>query len=112
MPYKLTKNVDKLIPWEEIKKEHFSPEEIAQMESEVKEKLIRRELRDTRRKQKISQIQLAKRTKLPRSTIARFEDLSSTASLRTDTLRRYAAGLGLTIEMRAVPIEQILEDKK
>lgn len=88
----------KLQKWSDLRKEKFTPEQIAKTDKRVQQEILQLNLRALRELLGKTQVQLAKATNMSQS------DLSKTES-RTDhlvsTLRRYVEALGGHLEILA-----------
>lgn len=82
--------------WDDFKKQ---PSSLSQDEIDIIDTLSM--LQATRIKRGITQKQLAEKSGLSQPQIAKIENLDSMPTLKT--LRRYAAGLGLKINLEVVP---------
>ena len=85
--------------WDDVRKELFTPEEIA--ESDLRVAVIGA-LIEAREEQGISQMQLAEMSKVQQPVIARME--RGTTSPRLDTVLKVLAPLGKTLAV--VPLER------
>ena len=85
--------------WNEVRKDLFTPEEIAQSDLRV---ALMGEIIAARKEQGISQRELGKLTGIKQPVIARIE--SGQATPRIDTLLKLLAPLGKTIAV--VPLKQ------
>lgn len=84
--------------WSELKEEIALPDE----EKEVLDSLIF--LINERKKQKVSQKELAERIGMKQAQLSKIENLTSVPSMAT--LNRYAAGLGLSMMITFTPREK------
>lgn len=84
--------------WSELKEEIALPDE----EKEVLDSLIF--LINERKKQKVSQKELAERIGMKQAQLSKIENLTSVLSMAT--LNRYAAGLGLSMPIPFTPREK------
>ncbi|ONN40441.1 helix-turn-helix domain-containing protein [Enterococcus mundtii] len=84
--------------WSELKEEIAIPDE----EKEVLDSLIY--LINERKKQKVSQKELAERIGMKQAQLSKIENLTSVPSMAT--LNRYAAGLGLSMTITFTPREK------
>ena len=64
----------KLIPWREVEKKLFTPEEIEEINRRVENKLALRALRDARKELGITQDALSIKSGIPRTTISKIEN--------------------------------------
>lgn len=85
-----------MMTWDDFKKQ---PSSLSQDEIDIINTLSM--LQATRIKRGITQKQLAEKSGLSQPKIAKIENLDSMPTLKT--LRRYAAGLGLKINLEVVP---------
>ncbi|AEG41681.1 helix-turn-helix domain-containing protein [Lactobacillus kefiranofaciens] len=85
-----------MMTWDDFKKQ---PSSLSQDEIDIIDTLSM--LQATRIKRGITQKQLAEKSGLSQPQIAKIENLDSMPTLKT--LRRYAAGLGLKINLEVVP---------
>ncbi len=85
-----------MMTWDDFKKQ---PSSLSQDEIDIINTLSM--LQATRIKRGITQKQLAEKSGLSQPQIAKIENLDSMPTLKT--LRRYAAGLGLKINLEVVP---------
>lgn len=95
----MRKETDYSTPWENVRDEFFTPEE---MEASRVRARIMFELSQARKKKKLTQQQLSKLSGLSQPAIARLESGNSGATLET-TIKALTA-LGYTLKV--TPIEQ------
>jgi hypothetical protein len=84
--------------WAEIKKENFSPEEIAASREWAEQKVIELNLKAVRKMTGVTQGELAKATKLAQSDISVLENRGNHL---IETIRRYIEALGGELEIIA-----------
>jgi hypothetical protein len=88
----------KLHKWSDLRKQKFTPEQLAKTDRRVQQEILRLNLRALRELLGKTQVQLAKATKMNQSDLSKAEN-------RTDhlvsTLRRYVEALGGHLEILA-----------
>jgi DNA-binding XRE family transcriptional regulator len=98
LPKKIQDAVDRgeLIPYEEIKKK-WSPEKRVRIETRARYLKAAMELRELRKKRKLSQSALAKKMHVKREFISRIE--SGTQNITLETLYRIGEAMGKKVEV-------------
>lgn len=89
------------IPLEEVLRENFTPEEIAQSRMRAAKIIARMELKEQRIKNQVTQSELAKKAGLPRSTIIRFENGRANPTLVN--LNKIANALDMELNIELIP---------
>jgi DNA-binding XRE family transcriptional regulator len=98
LPQKIQDAIDRgeLIPYEEIKRK-WSPEKRARIEKNARYLKAAIDLRELRKKQKLSQSALAKKMHVKREFISRIE--SGTQNVTLETLYRIGDAMGKKVEL-------------
>jgi DNA-binding XRE family transcriptional regulator len=91
---------DKLIPWNEIKKEWFTEEEIKELDKKVEERIALRKIQELRKELNLTQETLSVRSGIARSTISKIEN--GKRNVCFDKLVQIAEALGKDLEIRFV----------
>jgi DNA-binding XRE family transcriptional regulator len=91
---------DKLIPWDEIKKEWFTEEEIKELDKKVEERIALRKIQELRKELNLTQETLSVRSGIARSTISKIEN--GKRNVCFDKLVQIAEALGKDLEIRFV----------
>jgi DNA-binding XRE family transcriptional regulator len=91
---------DKLIPWDEIKKEWFTKEEIKELDKKVEERIALRKIQELRKELNLTQETLSVRSGIARSTISKIEN--GKRNVCFDKLVQIAEALGKDLEIRFV----------
>ncbi len=95
---------DKLIPWDEIKKEWFSQEEIKELDKKVEQRIALRKIEELRKGLNLTQESLSIKSGIPRSTISKIE--SGKRNVCFDKLIQIAEAMGKDLEIRFVDKEK------
>jgi hypothetical protein len=88
----------KILKWEDIRRQHFTPEQIAATDRYVRRETLRLELAELRKLAGKTQVQLAKKAKMHQGELSRAERRKDH---RISTIRRYVEALGGEIEIIA-----------
>ena len=99
MNKKLARMLENTISLEEFSK-HFTPEQNRAVEDGIRRYDLVVSLRNARKKKKLTQQELAKRAKLPRSTVSKVESGNYNPTL--STLVSMAAAMNKTLELKLV----------
>jgi DNA-binding XRE family transcriptional regulator len=91
---------DKLIPWDEIKKEWFTEEEIEELDKKVEQRIALRKIKELRKELNLTQETLSVRSGIARSTISKIEN--GKRNVCFDKLVQIAEALGKDLEIRFV----------
>jgi len=97
------KNEDKLIPWEVVRREAFTPQEIRILDARHKIRNTLRKLREEREKRKLTQVVLAKKASLPRTTVSKIESGYQNVSIMK--LIQLAEAMDMKVELQLVPMK-------
>ena len=98
------KNRDKLIPWQVVRDEVFTKKEQRILDARARIRIAIRELRERREKLRMSQEALAKKAKLPRSSVSKIESGYQNVSILK--LMQVADAMDMRVEVELVPIER------
>ena len=98
------KNHDKLIPWEVVRRENFTPEEIKILDARARIRIATRKIREEREKQKITQEVLAEKANIPRTTLSKIESGYQNVSMLK--LMQVANAMDMQIKVELVPITE------
>lgn len=90
----------KLIPWEEVRKEMFTEEELRKIDKKAEKRIALRQLRELRERYNITQDTLSIKSGIPRSTISKIETGKRNVSIAK--LIQIANALGKDLEIRFV----------
>ena len=90
----------KLIPWEEVRKEMFTEEELRNIDKRAEKRIALRQLRELRERYNITQDTLSIKSGIPRSTISKIETGKRNVSIAK--LIQIANALGKDLEIRFV----------
>jgi len=101
---KITMKNEKLIPWDEVKKEWFTKEEIKELDKKVEERIALRKIEELRKELNLTQEALSMKSGIPRSTISKIE--SGRRNVCFDKLVQIAEALGKDLEIRFVDKEK------
>ena len=91
------------VAWEDVKNEHLSVQEQKELEERVSLRIALRELKEKRENLGLTQVELSKKAKLPRTTITKIETGYQNVSLQK--IMQVAGAMGYTIEVSLVPVE-------
>jgi DNA-binding XRE family transcriptional regulator len=91
---------DKLIPWDEIKKEWFTEEEIEELDKKVEQRIALRKIKELRKELNLTQETLSVKSGIARSTISKIEN--GKRNVCFDKLVQIAEALGKDLEIRFV----------
>jgi len=92
--------ISKLIPWEDVRKEMFTKEELKEMDIKAEKRIALRQIRELRESFNLTQDTLSIKSGLPRSTISKIETGKRNVSI--DKLIKIANALGKDLEIRFV----------
>ena len=90
----------KLIPWEQVRKEMFTEEELKKIDKKAEKRIALRQLRELRERYNITQDTLSIKSGIPRSTISKIETGKRNVSIAK--LIQIANALGKDLEIRFV----------
>lgn len=90
----------KLLKWEDVRNEMFSPEELKEQDIKIKERIALREIQELREKYQLTQYQLSIKSGIPRSTISKIENGKRNVSF--DKLLKIADALDKDLEIKFV----------
>jgi DNA-binding XRE family transcriptional regulator len=93
-------NKNKLIPWEEARKDWFTEEELIEQDKRIKQRLALREIEELREELNLTQSQLSIKSGIPRSTISKIEN--GKRNVCFDKLVQIANALDKDLEIRFV----------
>lgn len=88
----------KLHKWKDLRKETCSPESLEKIDQEVKEEILKMNLKEIRKMLGLTQVDVAKLAKMNQSDLSRTEHRDDHL---ISTLRRYVKALGGDIEIIA-----------
>jgi len=93
-------NKNRLLKWEDVRKEMFTKEELKEQDRKIKERLALREIEELRSEYNLTQNQLSIKSGVPRSTISKIEN--GKRNVCFDKLVQIANALDKDIEIRFV----------
>jgi DNA-binding XRE family transcriptional regulator len=91
---------NKLLKWDDVRKEIFSIQELKQLDEEGRKRIALREIQELREKYKLTQHQLSIKSGIPRSTISKIENGKRNVSF--DKLLKIADALDKDLEIKFV----------
>ncbi len=90
----------KLIPWEEVRKEMFTQEELKELDIKAEKRIALRQIRELRESFNLTQDSLSIKSGIPRSTISKIETGERNVSIAK--LIQIANALDKDLEIRFV----------
>lgn len=93
-------NKNRLLKWEDVRKEMFTKEELKEQDRKIKERLALREIEELRSEYNLTQNQLSIKSGVPRSTISKIEN--GKRNVCFDKLVQIANALDKDVEIRFV----------
>ncbi|KUK76918.1 MAG: seg [candidate division WS6 bacterium 34_10] len=91
---------NKLLKWEDVRKEMFTEEELIEQDKRIKQRLALREIEELREELNLTQSQLSIKSGIPRSTISKIEN--GKRNVCFDKLVQIANALDKDLEIRFV----------
>lgn len=92
-------------PWDEVRKEHFTSEQIFLTDLKVLLLLEIRKIYKARKERNLTQQQLAKVASVPRTTISKIESGSQNFSIMK--LNQVANAMDLAVEINLIPLSEM-----
>ncbi len=93
-------NKNKLIPWEEARKDWFTEEELIEQDKRIRQRLALREIQELREELNLTQSQLSIKSGIARTTISKIEN--GKRNVCFDKLVQIANALDKDLEIRFV----------
>lgn len=98
------KNRDKLVPWEDVRKEVFTLQQMKINDAQARIRIALRKVRERREKEKLTQELLAQKANVPRTTISKIE--SGYQNVTIKKLMQIAEAMDMRVEIDLIPIEK------